>query len=192
MPKLQKQKMGYGQVVLTEIGELPCLPLESKRFLPKTSGIYFALTASKAILYIGASRNLHQRWNSGCHHQTVGLFQRECSILAWQDAPVGEIEHLERRLINLYRPPLNTVVPKEPSLNGIPQYLTCPQCHGEGTVENPAYRGQEMRRLRQAAGLSLREVARQMKLSAAYVSDLELGRRAWSKRLINDYGKAIK
>lgn len=49
-----------------------------------------------------------------------------------------------------------------------------------------------MRKLRQAAGLSLREVARQMGRSAAYISDLELGRRGWSGTLIRAYEKALR
>lgn len=49
-----------------------------------------------------------------------------------------------------------------------------------------------MRKLRKGAGLGLREVARKMGLSAAYISDLELGRRGWSGDLIRAYQKAIK
>lgn len=67
----------------------------------------------------------------------------------------------------------------------------CDKCGGKGELENPIYRGREMRRLRRDADLSLREVARRMDKSAAYISDLELGRRAWSKRLIDFYQKAV-
>jgi len=48
-----------------------------------------------------------------------------------------------------------------------------------------------MRKKRQAAGVSLREVARRMSLSAAYVSDLELGKRRWSNRLSGDFTSAL-
>lgn len=68
----------------------------------------------------------------------------------------------------------------------------CDKCGGSGERENPAYRGQEMRKLRKEAGLGLREIARKMGFSAAYVSDLELGRRGWSGDLIRAYQKAIK
>lgn len=68
----------------------------------------------------------------------------------------------------------------------------CTRCDGTGEIENPAYRGQEMRKLRKDAGLPLREIARRMKLSAAYVSDLELGRRGWNDGLIRRYQKAIR
>lgn len=46
--------------------------------------------------------------------------------------------------------------------------------------------GEAMRMLRKSHRLSLREVARFMKLSAPFVSDLELGRRNW------DSSRAIK
>jgi transcriptional regulator with XRE-family HTH domain len=39
--------------------------------------------------------------------------------------------------------------------------------------------GEAMRQLRKSHRISLREVARRMKLSAPFVSDLELGRRNW-------------
>jgi predicted transcriptional regulator len=68
----------------------------------------------------------------------------------------------------------------------------CKWCNGTGEIENAAYRGQEMRRKREAADRTLREVARRMELSAAYISDLELGRRAWSQRLITAYQKALR
>lgn len=68
----------------------------------------------------------------------------------------------------------------------------CVRCNGTGEIENAAYRGQEMRKLRQATGLPLREVARRMGKSAAYISDLELGRRGWSGELIRAYQKAIR
>ena len=44
------------------------------------------------------------------------------------------------------------------------------------------------RRIKQ---ISLREVARRMGISAAYLSDLELGRRKWSDRLCDLFRQAI-
>lgn len=43
--------------------------------------------------------------------------------------------------------------------------------------------GQLFRQARQKAKLSLREMARRLKLSAPFVSDLELGRRNWTEAL---------
>lgn len=68
----------------------------------------------------------------------------------------------------------------------------CEWCNGTGERENAAYRGQEMRKLRQASGLSLRRVAELMEFSAAYISDLELGRRDWSEKLIKSYERVLR
>jgi transcriptional regulator with XRE-family HTH domain len=53
------------------------------------------------------------------------------------------------------------------------------------------YTAASMRRLREKAGVSLRAVARRLGYSAAYVSDLELGRREWREKLIGDYVVAV-
>jgi hypothetical protein len=57
---------------------------------------------------------------------------------------------------------------------------TCPHCNGSGKVADNALIGAEMRMRRKAAKKSLRAVAETCGWSAAYLSDLELGRRAWS------------
>lgn len=51
----------------------------------------------------------------------------------------------------------------------------CPRCDGRGW--NPVVDGESLRTEREAIGLSLREVARRCKISASYLSDIELGRR---------------
>ena len=67
----------------------------------------------------------------------------------------------------------------------------CPRCDGTGYVPDPAHHGKEARIRRRAAGVSLRELAGRMGFSAAYVSDLELGRRGWSENLMKRYIKAL-
>ncbi len=52
--------------------------------------------------------------------------------------------------------------------------------------------GSGIRRERKAAGVSLRSIAKAMKLSAPYVSDLELGRRGWNHELLMRYSSALK
>lgn len=44
-------------------------------------------------------------------------------------------------------------------------------------MSNPKQFGPTVREIREAAGISLRELARRLGWSAAYVSDIELGRR---------------
>ena len=51
--------------------------------------------------------------------------------------------------------------------------------------------GESMRQSRILSGLSLREISRRMCLSAPYLSDLERGKRNWTKKLANRYEDAI-
>jgi predicted transcriptional regulator len=51
--------------------------------------------------------------------------------------------------------------------------------------------GASFRKERLKAGVSLREVARQMGISAAYLSDLERGNRNWTRALANRYERGI-
>lgn len=68
---------------------------------------------------------------------------------------------------------------------------TCGTCGGSGRVPDPVFVGQKMRKLRKSEGKTLRAVARAMDLSAAYLSDLELGRRGWSKSLQQAYVRGV-
>lgn len=67
----------------------------------------------------------------------------------------------------------------------------CPLCEGTGKVTDNIGIGQQMREERKNAGLSLRTVAKRLGVSAAYVSDLELGRRNWSLHRVTDYQNAL-
>jgi hypothetical protein len=52
--------------------------------------------------------------------------------------------------------------------------------------------GAAMRFWRDQNGVSLREIARRMEYSAPYISDLELGRRIWSVKLMESYRAAME
>jgi predicted transcriptional regulator len=68
----------------------------------------------------------------------------------------------------------------------------CPRCNGTGRLTDDKATGARMRAMREGRGLSGREVARRMGFSAAYVCDLELGRRIWSTKVIELYLTAIR
>jgi transcriptional regulator with XRE-family HTH domain len=59
------------------------------------------------------------------------------------------------------------------------------------TAVDNAATGRLAREARTKAGLSLREVARRLDLSAPYVGDLELGRRGWTAERVIEYRKAL-
>lgn len=75
-------------------------------------------------------------------------------------------------------------------LAGIPERV-CPQCGGRGKVCDPAQIGLRLKREREAAGITGREMARRMGYSAMYVCDLEHGRRDWKAKLIDAYLRAL-
>ena len=51
--------------------------------------------------------------------------------------------------------------------------------------------GAKARALRITAGISLRDMAKRMNFTPAYVSDLECGKRNWSKSLVEKYERAL-
>lgn len=67
----------------------------------------------------------------------------------------------------------------------------CPHCSGKGKVADDAALGAEMRKLRVAAGISLRGMAKRLGLSAPYVGDLELGQRAWHTQRVAEFVAAL-
>lgn len=64
----------------------------------------------------------------------------------------------------------------------------CPRCNGSGRVT--VVDGADLRKVRDDAGLSLRELAGRAKppLSAMYLCDVEKGRRNASARVLELYG----
>jgi transcriptional regulator with XRE-family HTH domain len=51
--------------------------------------------------------------------------------------------------------------------------------------------GEQSRRSREYAGITLRTLAKRMKISPAYLSDLERGKRNWSEELCGKYAKTL-
>jgi predicted transcriptional regulator len=70
------------------------------------------------------------------------------------------------------------------------EHVTCPNCGGTG--RQLVVSGKKLRALREAAGVSLRELAARAGLSPAYVSDLELGRRNCSPGRLESYLVALE
>lgn len=68
----------------------------------------------------------------------------------------------------------------------------CKHCDGTGVEQDSVAIGKAMREAREKAGQSCRETARRMGISAAYISDLELGRRHWGSKQLEAFRIAIK
>lgn len=67
----------------------------------------------------------------------------------------------------------------------------CRYCKGTGRELDPIEIGAVMRDWRKKAKKTLREVAKAMGYSPPYISDLELGRRAWTDELVGKYNDAL-
>lgn len=65
--------------------------------------------------------------------------------------------------------------------------IPCRKCKGTGRLADQRDLGQQMMELRLRYNVSLRRVAEVMKLSPAYLSDLENGKRTWNKDLIERF-----
>lgn len=65
------------------------------------------------------------------------------------------------------------------------QRVPCPCCGAPR--RGWKFRGEDLRAAREAAGLSLRELARRIELSPAYLSDLELDRRNITAAVVAKY-----
>ena len=61
--------------------------------------------------------------------------------------------------------------------------ILCSRCGGSGYEQNEHEVGRMLRERRKRHNLSLREMAKRMKITAAYLSDLELGKRHWRAQL---------
>lgn len=68
----------------------------------------------------------------------------------------------------------------------------CKRCSGSGFEPDPKTIGESMRKAREDAGLSLRQVATRMGYSAAYVSDLERGQRLFGHVQKRKFTEAIE
>jgi transcriptional regulator with XRE-family HTH domain len=68
------------------------------------------------------------------------------------------------------------------------QYEICNRCGGSGKIPAAGL----LRERREKSGKSLRSVARTMKISSAYLSDLERGNRKWDNELIEKFHEALQ
>lgn len=73
-----------------------------------------------------------------------------------------------------------------------PRIIQCPQCGGIGSIRNPPVEGAYIRRGREAAGISLRELARRLGISPGHMCHIEKGRRGMSDALYTKIQREIR
>lgn len=84
---------------------LPSVPLDERSQLPSTACVYFCLSESDEVLYIGKTTNLRQRWMA--HHRYAELEEIGNIHLAWLQCSANDLEILEDKLIKILEPLLN-------------------------------------------------------------------------------------
>lgn len=91
--------------------ELPSLPLSERKFFPKKlSAIYFAISKTNEILYIGRANCLHTRWSGYGHHRRIQLEELGGVRIAWmQVSDPALLPDIELKMINYFAPNLNGV-----------------------------------------------------------------------------------
>jgi len=67
----------------------------------------------------------------------------------------------------------------------------CPHCQGTGQLPDSKKVGAHMRNARRQRGLTLLQLAVRMGYTQPYLSDLELGKRMWSLKLMKRYEEAL-
>lgn len=97
---------------------LPSVPLEGRNYLPEVSGIYFVISQTGEILYIGKAVSIQRRWNK--HHKFEEIKPYNGARIAWFAYPAQadeDLEKLEKECILHFMPILNHN-PKKPKKTG--------------------------------------------------------------------------
>jgi DNA-binding transcriptional regulator YiaG len=67
------------------------------------------------------------------------------------------------------------------NMKALYEHPVCPSCGGLGSIKRVS--GAYIREVREAANWSLRQMAKKLGISPAYLSDMELGRRGMSEEI---------
>ncbi len=70
--------------------------------------------------------------------------------------------------------------------------MECRRCGGTGNEPDAQAIGEELRLMRQGAGVSQREMARLMGISPSYLCDLEQGLRRWDPVMQAQFMELVK
>ena len=90
--------------------ELPSVLLSRRKALPDCPAVYFVLTATGQVLYIGRSESLFFRIKS--HHRRFQFKRLQSVRVAWLETSLESLTELESACIAIFNPTLNrTPVP---------------------------------------------------------------------------------
>lgn len=89
-----------------KLSELPSVPLEWYKGLPKCAAIYIAYSEYEEVLYVGRSVDLQNRWKG--HHRIDQLIQVGNVRLAWIEVSNSKLlPAIETALIEYFQPRFN-------------------------------------------------------------------------------------
>ncbi len=93
---------------LPDLQDLPALPFTERAALPDVPAIYFALSETGEVLYIGKTVRLAHRWAGWAHHRSLQLDALPGVRLAWLTVDVPEVLNaVEQACIAYFQPALN-------------------------------------------------------------------------------------
>jgi excinuclease UvrABC nuclease subunit len=85
---------------------LPAVPFALVETLPPVCAVYFAMTETGRILYIGGTSNLHRRWQEK-HHRLRQLHEHQCTMISYYVCPRETLDAIECAMIHRFMPLLN-------------------------------------------------------------------------------------
>ena len=98
--------------------------LRNRSCLPDKPGIYFVTDQHNQILYVGQAKNLRSRWGGRSHHRYKQLARKGLDKihLYYIEAPIVELDNLEKFYVEQFNPSLNDSKVKEYLPKKSPKY----------------------------------------------------------------------
>jgi excinuclease UvrABC nuclease subunit len=82
--------------------------------LPKASGIYRVMDCDRNVIYVGQSKNIYERWNSGKHEkhdEAIKYCNGSVPLIDWVLMPEWLLNRAENCAVRFYDPVLNQITP---------------------------------------------------------------------------------
>lgn len=118
-----------------DLSSLPSLPLSDRSQLPSCAAVYFALSASGRVLYVGQSIDLRERLRR--HHRVALLDALGDVRIAWlKESNSLALRRIETALIKHFNPPLNKIPSflKDQDTEKLIECLTLNECTDKSNV----------------------------------------------------------